>query len=103
MFIIPQIKAEEELADFSFVCSTIVASVWKRFAVFPFCVSFIVRKHHLSCIYSVEELESIRGFSSFSFHIDILTVQTLGFILECLLEIYTPRQELNELLVPLSP
>lgn len=103
MFIIPQIDVEEELADFCFICSKIVASVWKRFAVFPFCVSFIVRKHHLSCIYSVEKLESLREFGSFSLHINILTVQTLGFTLECLLQIYTPCQELNELLVPLSP
>lgn len=58
--------------------------------MFPFCLSFIVRKHYLYCICSVEELESIRDFNSFSSHINILTVQTLGFALECLLQIYTP-------------
>lgn len=63
MFIIPQIDIEKGLADFSFICSTIIASVGDRFAVFPFCVSFIVRKHHLCCICSVEELESVRDFN----------------------------------------
>lgn len=89
----PKLLLRRNLLIFSFICSTMVASVWKRFAVFPFCVSFIVRKHHLSCIYSVEELESVRDFSSFSFHINMLTVQTLGFTLECLLQIYTLCQE----------
>lgn len=103
----PKLMLRRNLLIFSFISSTSVASVWKRFAVFPFCVSFFVRKHHLSWHLFRWGIGIRKRLQFFFFHINILTVQTLGFTLECLLQIYTSCQELKQAAgshkVPLSP
>lgn len=95
----PKLMLRRNLLIFSFISSTIVASVWKRFAVFPFCVSFIVRKHHLSCIYSVEELESVRDFSSFSSTLIFWLYRLWGSPLNACYRFIPCVRSLNKLLV----